>query len=60
MGTSEIMKVIEFLEDNRNHLNPVQIEFIRSLRKYFDWKGNLSREHLQYVMKIKKKMPSKV
>lgn len=60
MSTSEIIKVIEFLEDNRKQLDPVQIEYIRSIRKYYAWKGKLSEEDVQIMLKLKKKMPSRV
>ncbi|HLP71335.1 MAG TPA: hypothetical protein VK155_00435 [Bacteroidales bacterium] len=60
MSAGEIMKVIEFLEDNRSYLNPVQVEYLRSLRKYLTWKGSLSKEHVRIMLKLKKRMPSRI
>lgn len=53
MGTKEIREVFGFLDENQKSLTQYQIEFIRSLKKYYRWKGNLSERQIECLVSLK-------
>lgn len=56
MSANELLEIIDIMEKNQRNLTPVQNEFVRSIRKYLDWKGTLSPEHINYLLALKRKM----
>jgi hypothetical protein len=53
MGTKEIREVFGFLDENQKSLTQYQIEFIRSLKKYYKWKGHLSERQIECLVSLK-------
>lgn len=56
MGTKEMRQIFNYLEDNQKHLTSSQYEFVKSLRKYFKWKGNLTPRQIECLISIKENM----
>lgn len=53
MGNKEIREVFEFLEENQKSLTQYQLEFIKSLKKYYKWKGNLTERQIECLVSLK-------
>lgn len=53
MGTKEIKQVFTYLESNQGVLTPYQADFIKSLKKYFTWKKNLSSKQIECLLSLK-------
>jgi len=53
MSTREIREVFEFLNENQKDLTPYQIDFIRSLKKYYRWKGSLTSRQVECLVSLK-------
>lgn len=56
MGSKEIKKIFSYLEENHNNLSQSQYEFIKSLKKYFRWKGTLSSKQIECLMSMRDNM----
>lgn len=53
MGNKEIREVFEFLEENRKSLTQYQLEFIKSLKKYYKWKGHLTERQIECLVGLR-------
>lgn len=53
MSAKEIRDVFEFLDGKQKSLTPYQQEFIRSLKKYYKWKGRLSERQVDCLVSLK-------
>ena len=56
----EIRGIFNYLENNQKHLTSSQNEFIKSLKKYFRWKGNLTTRQTECLISIKDNMSVQV
>jgi len=56
MDTKEIRQTFNYLENNSKHLTSSQNEFIKSLKKYFKWKGNLTPKQEDCLISIRENM----
>ncbi|HEX2967524.1 MAG TPA: hypothetical protein VHO46_00350 [Bacteroidales bacterium] len=53
MEPREIKEVFNFLEIRHKSLTPYQVEFIKSLKKYYTWKGSLSARQVECLLSLK-------
>jgi hypothetical protein len=53
MEPREIKEVISYLESMHRNLTPYQTEFIKSLKKYYSWKGTLSQRQIECLLSLK-------
>ena len=60
MGAKEIREIFRNLDTERKRLTPYQIEFIKSLKKYFNWKGMLSQRQVECLENIKRSIFAEV
>lgn len=56
MENRDIKKLFTYLEANRKYLTPYQAEFMKSLKKYFTWKGTLTARQEECLINIKENM----
>jgi uncharacterized protein YvpB len=60
MGNKEIKAAFGYLETEQKHLTPYQVSFIKSLKKYYNWKRTLSGRQIECLENILKSIPSEV
>jgi hypothetical protein len=53
MEPREIKEVFNYLEMKHKNLTPYQTDFIKSLKQYFSWKGNLSARQIDCLLSLK-------
>ncbi|HLP73122.1 MAG TPA: hypothetical protein VK155_09485 [Bacteroidales bacterium] len=53
MEPREIKEAFSFLESKHRSLTPYQTSFLRSLKKYYSWKGNLSQRQVDCLLSLK-------
>lgn len=56
MENRDIKKLFTFLEANRKHLTPYQADFMKSLKKYYTWKGTLTPRQAECLVNIRENM----
>jgi hypothetical protein len=56
MESREIRQIFNYLDNNSKHLTSSQAEFVKSLRKYFRWKGNLTQKQADCLISIKENL----
>jgi hypothetical protein len=53
MDRQEIKFLLNFLEDNRKHINPLQYAFVTSLRRQFNDTAVLTQKQIESLFDIK-------
>ena len=53
MEPREIRKLFNYLDMRHKSLTPYQTDFIKSLKKYYQWKGNLSSRQIDCLLSLK-------
>jgi hypothetical protein len=53
MEPGDLKEVFNYLEMKQKSLTPYQSDFIKSLKKYYNWKGNLSSRQLDCLLSLK-------
>lgn len=58
MDRQEIKSLLNYLENNREHLNKIQLEFLASLVKLYNATGVLTKKQLECLSDMKEYIPS--
>lgn len=53
MEPREIREVFNYLEMKQKDLTPYQVDFIKSMKKYYRWKGSLSSRQMECLLSLK-------
>lgn len=53
MEPREIKEVFNYLDMKHKELTPYQVDFIKSMKKYYKWKGSLSSRQLECLLSLK-------
>lgn len=53
MEPREIKEMFNYLEMKHKCLTSYQVDFIKSMKKYYHWKGNLSSRQIDCLLSLK-------
>jgi hypothetical protein len=56
MDNKEIKRLFTYMEANRKYMTQYQSDFMKSLKKYYTWKGTLTPKQVECLLNIKENM----
>jgi hypothetical protein len=58
MARKEIILLLNYLENNRGYLNPIQYEYIASLKKHYQATDVLTKSQVEWLYEMKRYIPT--